>query len=135
MLYRPPKGSRSCREVWGGGSMKPSWNFARVGLGDWTNTCIQPSGCPGQLPTLGCQAMPPPSAYYSSVTAVPRWMLPHQAPATRAWTDYITLSPTRAKTFVKCRKFAKIYSTAMSRDASDESTTTQGSDPSLSEPE
>ena len=32
------------------------------------------------------------------------------------------------KTFVKCRKFAKTCSTAMSRDVSDESIKTQGSD-------
>ena len=48
--------------------------------------------------------------------------------------DYITSSPTRVETFVKCRKFAKTYSTVMSRDASDESTTTQGSDAPLPEP-
>ena len=36
---------------------------------------------------------PPLSAYYSTETAVPRWMLPHQAPATRARTDCVTVSP------------------------------------------
>ena len=41
----------------------------------------------------------------------------------------------KVKTFVNCRKFAKTYSTAMSRDNSDESTTTQGSDAPLPEPE
>ena len=45
---------------------------------------------------------PTPSAYYSTETAVPRWMLPHQAPATRARTDCVTASP-RVKTSVKCR--------------------------------
>ena len=45
---------------------------------------------------------PPLSAYYSTETAVPRWMLPHQAPATRARTDCVTASP-RVKTSVKCR--------------------------------
>ena len=119
----------------GGGSMKPPWNFARVGLVDGINTCSRPFGCTGQPPTLGCQARSPPSAYYSAVTAVPRWTLPHQAPTTKAWTDCITSSPTRVKTFVKCRKFARTYSTAMGRDASDESTTTQGSDAPLPEPE
>ena len=129
-----PRAQRAVEGV-GGGSMKSSWNFARVGLGDGMNTCNRPSGCTGQPPTLRCQARPPPSVYYSAVTAVPRWALPHQAPATRAWTDCITSSPTRVKTFVKCRKFAKAYSTAMSRDASDENTTTQGSDAPLPEPE
>ena len=28
--------------------MKPSWNFARVGLGNEMNTCSRPSGCTGQ---------------------------------------------------------------------------------------
>ena len=42
------------------------------------------SGCTGQPPTLDCRARPPPSAYYSAVTAVTRWTLPHQAPTTRA---------------------------------------------------
>ena len=50
------------------------------------------------------------------------------------WMDYITSSPTRVKTFVKCRKFAKTYSTAMGREASDESATTQGSDAPLPGP-
>ena len=111
----------------GGGFMKPSWNFARVSLGDGTNTCSRPYGCIGQALTLGYQTRPPSSACYSAVTAVPRWTLPHVAPTTRAWTDYITLSPTRVKTSVMCRKFSKTYSTAMSRDASNESTQTQGS--------
>ena len=98
----------------------------------WMNTCSRLSGCTGPPPTHGCQTRPPPSAYYSAVSAVPRWTLPHQAPTTRAWTDSITSSPTRAKTF-KCWKFARTYSTAMSRDASDESVTTQGSDAPLTE--
>ena len=85
-------------------------------------------------PDLGCQARPPPCAYYSAETAVPRWTLPHQVPTARAWTDCITSSPTRV-TFVKCRKFARTYSPAISRDASDESTTTQESDTPLPEPE
>ena len=76
-------------------------------------------------PDLECQARPPTSAYYSAKTAVPRWTLPRQAPTTRAWTDCVTLLPTRVTTLVKRRKFARTYSTAMSRDASDESTATQ----------
>ena len=56
----------------GGGSMKPSWNFARAGVGNGMNTCNWPYGCIGLLPTLGYQARPPPSACYSAVTAVPR---------------------------------------------------------------
>ena len=132
--YRPPKGSRSCRELGGGGSMKPSLNFARVSLGDGVNTYSRPSGCTGQPSTLGCQARPPPFAYYSAVTTVLKWALPHLAPTTRAWADYITSLPTRVKTF-KCRKFAKTYSTAIGRDASNESTTTQGLDAPLPQPE
>ena len=85
-------------------------------------------------PDLGCQARPPPSTYYSAETAVPRWTLPHQAPMTRAWMACITSLPASVKTLVKCRKFARTYSTARSRDASDESTTTQGSDLPLPEP-
>ena len=84
-------------------------------------------------PDLGCQAKPPPSAFYSAETAVPRWTLPHQAPTTRACTDCVTSSPTRMKAFV--RKVARTYSTTMSRDASDESTTTQGSAAPLPEPQ
>ena len=110
----------------GGGSIEPSWNFVRIGFGDGMNTCSQSSGCIEQNPTHACQAKPPPSSYYPVVTAVPRWTLPNQAPTTRAWTDYITYSLRRVKTFVKCRKFAKTCSTAMSRDASEESTKTQG---------
>ena len=106
--------------------MKPSWNFARVGLGDEMDVCSQTCGCAGQPPTLGCQARPSPSACCSAVTAIPRWTLPHLALTTRAWTDYITSPPTRVKTFVKCRKFAKTYITAMSRDASDESAKNAG---------
>ena len=41
----------------------------------------------------------------------------------------------KTENLCKCRKFARTYSTAMSRDASDESTTTQGSDAPLPEPE
>ena len=55
--------------------MKPSWNFARVGLGDGMSTCSRLSGCTRQPPTLDCRARPPPSAYYSAMTAVPRWTL------------------------------------------------------------
>ena len=50
--------------------MKLSWSFARVSLGDEMNTCGRPSGCIGQSPTLGYQARPPPSSYYSAETAV-----------------------------------------------------------------
>ena len=82
------------------------------------NEYVQPALYTGQHPTHGCQARPPPSAYCSAVTAVPEWTLPHRAPTTRAWTDHITSSPTRVKTFVKCKDFAKIYGTAMRRDAS-----------------
>ena len=67
----------------GGESIKPLWNFARIGLGDRTNTCNQPSGCVEQHPTHTCQAKSLPSSYYLAVTAVPRWTLPHQAPTTR----------------------------------------------------
>ena len=70
----------------GGWSMKPSWNFARVSLGDGMNACDRPSDCIRRPPTLGYQARPPLFAYYSAETAVPRWMLPHQVPATRACT-------------------------------------------------
>ena len=133
--YRPPKGSRSCREVGGGGSMKPSWNVARVGPGDGMSTSCRPSGSTGQLPTLSCQARSLHFTYYSAMTAVRRWTQPHQAPTTRAWADCITSSSTRMKTFVKCKKFAKTYSTAMSRDASEESTTTKGSDAPLPDPD
>ena len=91
--------------------MIPLWNFARTDLGDGTNTYNQPSDCIEQHPTHACQAKPLPSSYYSVVTTVPKWTLPCQAPTTRAWTDDITTSPARAKTFFKCRKFAKTYST------------------------
>ena len=47
----------------GGGSMKPSWNFERIGLGDGMNTCSQPSGCIGQHPTHACQTKSPLSSY------------------------------------------------------------------------
>ena len=127
--------AQGAAERLGGRSINLSWNFARVGLGDGMVMCGRSSSCTRRSPTLGCQARPPPSAYYSAETAVHRWTLPHQSPTTRAWTDFIISSPTRAKTFVKCRKFARTYSTTMSRDASDESTTTQGSDAPLPEPE
>ena len=109
--------------------------LCKVGLGGGMNTCNQPFGCIEQHSTHACQAKPPPSAYYSAETAVPRWMLPHQAPTTRAWTYCVTSSPTRVKAPVKCRTFARTYGTAISRDASDESITTQGSAAPLPEPE
>ena len=71
------------------------------------NTCGRPFDCIGQPPTLGYQAMPPPSAYYSVETVVPRWTQPHQAPTTRAWTDCVTSALTRVKTSVKYRSLQR----------------------------
>ena len=45
------------------------------------------------------------------------------------------LSADKSENLRQVQKFAKTYSTAMSRDASDESTTTQGSAAPLPEPE
>ena len=81
-------------------------------LGAWIHkTLVEPwknwSRRWDEHPIHACQAKPPPSSYYSVVTAAPKWMLPHQGPTTTAWADYITSSLTRAKTFVKYRKSAK----------------------------
>ena len=70
--YRPPKSSEGCGKA-----------------GGWIHETLM-------------ELWPPLSAYYSTETAVPRWVLPHQAPATRARTDCETASP-RVKTSVKCR--------------------------------
>ena len=115
--------------------MKLSWNFAKPGLGDGMNVHSQPSGYIERHPIHACQAKPPPFSYYSAVTAVPRWTLPHQAPTTRAWKDYKSLLLTRAKPFAKCRTSAKTCIIAMSRDDSDASTRTLGSNAPLPEPE
>ena len=56
----------------GGGSMKPSWNFAKTGLGDGINMCSLHSGYIERHPIHACQAKPPRPSYYSVVTAVPR---------------------------------------------------------------
>ena len=81
--------------------MKPSWNSAKPDLGDGMNMCSQPSGCIGQYRIHACQAKSPPSPFYLVVTAALRWTPPHQAPTTRAWTDYITSLLTRAKALIK----------------------------------
>ena len=43
-----PRAQGAVERLGGGGSMKPSWNFARVGLGGGMNMCSRPSGCTGQ---------------------------------------------------------------------------------------
>ena len=70
MALRTTQELRGLWRGWGGGSMKLSWSFARGSLGDEMNTCGRPSGCIGQSTTLGYQARPPPSSYYSAETAV-----------------------------------------------------------------
>ena len=79
-----PRAQGAVERLGGGRSMKPSWNFAKPGLGDRVNMCSNPSGCIKRHPTHACQAKPPPSSYYSVVTSVPRYTLPHQVPTTGA---------------------------------------------------
>ena len=114
--------------------MKPLWNFTRVGLGDGMNTCSWPSGCTGQPPTLGCQARPPPSAY-DSADCRTQMDATSPSPDDEGMDGLHKLIAGKSKNLVECRKFAKPYSTAMSRDASNESATTRGADAPLSEPE
>ena len=115
--------------------MKPSWNFAKTGLGGRMSICSQLSGYIERHPVHACQAKPPPFSYYPVVTAAPRWTPPHQAPTTRVWKYDIISLLTKVKPFAKCRTFAKTCSIAMSRDDSDESTRTLGSNAPLPEPE
>ena len=91
---------------------------AEVGV----NMCCQSSGYIERHPIHTCWAKPPPSSYYSAVTAIHRWTLPHQAPTTSAWKDNITSLLTRAKPFAKCRTSGTTCTIAMCRDNSDEST-------------
>ena len=119
----------------GGGSMKPSWNFAKIGFDDGMDIFSQHFGYIERHPIYACQARPTPSFYYSVVTAVPRWTLPHQSPTTKARKDYTTLLLTRAKPFAMRRTSATICNIAMSRNDSDESTRTLEPDARLPEPE
>ena len=116
--------------------MKPSDSFAKPGFGDGINMCSKPSGYTQRHPIHGRQAKPPPFSYYSVVAVVPRWVLPHQAPTTRACKHYVITSLlTRAKPFARFRASAKTCSIAMSRDNPDESTRMLGSDAPLLEPQ
>ena len=114
--------------------MKPLWNFAKLGSSDETSTCSQHSGYFERHPIHACQARPPPSAYYSVVIVVLRWMRQHQAPTMKAWNDYIISLLIRVKPFTKCRTSATTCYIAMSKDDFDETTKTLGLDAPPPEP-
>ena len=108
--------------------MKLSWSFKRVSLGDEMNMCGRPSGCMHR-------AIPDPRL---SGKATPfRLLLGRDC---RTQMDATSPSPddegmdrlrnriaNKSENLRQVQKFARTYNTAMSRDASDESITTQGS--------
>ena len=114
--------------------MKFSWSFAKYGPSDATSTCSQHSGYIERLPIHAGQARPTPSACYSVVTFVRRWMLLHQAPTARAQESYAVSLLIIAKPFAKCKMFVTTCNIVMSKDDFAGSTRTPGLDAPPPEP-
>ena len=102
--------------------MRPSsWNFAKPGPRNGTSTSSQHSDYIERHSIHACQARPPPSACYSFVIAVHKWVLLHQAPTTRA-RRFTQSHSDQSEAPAKYKMFASTCNITMSNDDFDEST-------------